>query len=115
MTVAVRAGNATCSAKAPTIVWPKTKSPGFTAFTPAPTEHTTPASSLPGMNGGWSEIWYLFWMMSRSGKFTAAACTSTRISSSDGVGVGISSTESDSGGPYSRQTTARTAILSSSR
>src|SRR3982750_3308186 len=51
-----------------------TLSPGFTFFTSGPTSFTTPASSLPGENGNGGLNWYLFWMISTSGKFTLAAC-----------------------------------------
>src|SRR5436853_6719129 len=83
-----------------------TLSPGFTFFTSGPTSFTTPASSLPGENGSGGLNWYLFWMMSTSGKFRLAALTETTTSPGPGRGDGNSSNVSDSGGPYCLQRTA---------
>src|SRR5204862_2563233 len=83
-----------------------TRSPGRTLVTPAPTSFTTPASSLPGENGSGGLNWYLFWMMSTSGKLTLAAFTVTTTSPAPGFGEGSSSTTSDSGGPNCLQRTA---------
>ena len=49
-------GTTTSSAKAPTRVEPKTLSPTATPSSP-PTSVTTPANSLPGMNGVGTDIW----------------------------------------------------------
>src|SRR5688572_27776101 len=83
-----------------------TLSPGRKAETPAPTSFTTPASSLPGEKGSGGLYWYLFWMMSTSGKLTLAAFTVTTTSPGPGRGEGNSSNVSDSGGPYCLQRTA---------
>ena len=72
-----------------------TRSPGFTRVTPSPTALTTPDSSLPGENGSGGFIWYLFWMIRTSGKFTLAACIDTTTSPGPGSGDGTSSTTSD--------------------
>ena len=68
----------TCSANAPTITVPNTRSPAATVSTPSPTASTTPANSLPGTNGAGTLIWYSFAQISTSGKFTDAARTATR-------------------------------------
>src|SRR5256714_6382757 len=83
-----------------------TLSPGLRPLTPAPISLTTPASSLPGENGSGGLNWYLFWMMSTSGKLTLAALTATTTSPGPGCGAATSSTTSDSGGPYCLQSTA---------
>src|SRR5436189_4042669 len=83
-----------------------TRSPGRHWLTSAPTALTTPASSLPGENGSGGLNWYLFWMMSTSGKLTLAAFTVTTTSPAPGFGEGSSSTTSDSGGPNCLQRTA---------
>src|SRR3982751_3850959 len=83
-----------------------TRSPGRTFVTPLPTSFTTPASSLPGENGKGGLNWYLFWMMSTSGKLTLAALTEITTSPGPGCGGATSSTTSDSGGPYCLQSTA---------
>src|SRR6478735_6400881 len=83
-----------------------TLSPGLKPLTPAPTSFTTPASSLPGENGSGGLNWYLFWMMSTSGKLTLAAFTETTTSPSPARGEGRSSSSSESGGPNCLQTTA---------
>src|SRR5918996_5437010 len=83
-----------------------TLSPGRKPCTPAPSSFTMPASSLPGENGSGGLNWYLFWMMSTSGKLTLAALTLTTTSPGPGRGEGNSSNVSDSGGPYCLQTTA---------
>ena len=48
----------TSSANAPTIVLPKTRSPTATLRTSSATSRTSPANSLPGMNGTGTESWY---------------------------------------------------------
>src|SRR5439155_14863691 len=83
-----------------------TRSPARTVVTPSPTRFTTPASSLPGEKGSGGLNWYLFWMMSTSGKLTLAALTEMTTSPRPGSGAGTSSTTSDSGGPYRLQSTA---------
>src|SRR5216684_8317569 len=77
-----------------------TRSPGRTLLTPAPTSFTTPASSLPGENGSGGLSWYLFWMMSTSGKLTPAALTDTTTSPGPATGDGTSSMTREPGGPY---------------
>src|SRR2546422_27109 len=75
-----------------------------------PISFTTPANSLPGENGSGGLNWYLFWMMSTSGKLTLAALTDTTASPGPARGEGSSSTTSVSGGPYCLQRTAFTDI-----
>ncbi len=82
----------TCSANAPTSVAPNTRSPGVRAVTSSPTSSTTPLNSLPGVNGGGCEIWYLSSSIKRSGKLIAAARTATRTSPGPTGGTGTSST-----------------------
>src|SRR3970282_506658 len=65
-----------------------------------------PASSLPGENGSGGLNWYLFWMMSTSGKLMLAALTDTTTSPGPARGESISSTTSESGGPNCLQSTA---------
>src|SRR2546425_5939626 len=101
----------TCSANDPYVVTAITRSPGFTRRTSAPTACTTPLHSLPGENGSGGLTWYLFSMISTSGKLTLAALTAMTTSPGPGSGEGISSNTSDSGGPYSLQTTAFTSTL----
>src|SRR5262245_34039192 len=76
-----------------------TRWPGCTLFTPSPTSFTTPESSLPGENGSGGLNWYLFSMMSTSGKLMLAALTEITASPGPGRGEGSSSSVSDSGGP----------------
>src|SRR5688572_17823723 len=83
-----------------------TLSPGRNSSTPAPTSFTTPASSLPGENGSGGLNWYLFWMMSTSGKLTLAAFIVMTTSPSPGRGEGRFSKTKASGGPYCLQSTA---------
>src|SRR5215475_3146119 len=83
-----------------------TASPGLTCVTPPPTDFTTPATSLPGENGSGGFTWYLFWMISTSGKLTLAALTDTTTSPAPASSGGRSSTTSDSGGPYALHKTA---------
>src|SRR5688572_25677552 len=83
-----------------------TLSPGRKPATPSPTSFTTPASSLPGENGSGGLNWYLFWMMSTSGKLTLAALTAMTTSPVDAFGEATSSTTSESGGPNCLQSTA---------
>src|SRR3954469_12863618 len=83
-----------------------TRSPGLKAVTPGPTSFTMPASSLPGENGSGGLNWYLFWMMSTSGKLTLAAFIEITTSPAPGFGEDNSSTTNDSGGPNCLQRTA---------
>ena len=81
----------TSSANAPAPVNAMTLSPGLKRVAPSPTSFTTPASSLPGEKGREGFIWYLFSMISTSGKFTLAAFTVTTTSPLPGRGEGMSS------------------------
>ncbi|SOZ77819.1 hypothetical protein CBM2621_A150276 [Cupriavidus taiwanensis] len=83
-----------------------TLSPGLTWVTPSPTALTTPASSEPGVNGRSGLAWYLFWMISTSGKLTAAALTSMTTSPLPGTRSGRVSRVSESGGPQALHSTA---------
>src|SRR6185295_3637485 len=83
-----------------------TRSPLRQPLTPAPTSFTVPASSLPGENGSGGLNWYLFWIISTSGKFRLAALTLTTTSPAPATGEGRSSITSDSGGPNCLQRTA---------
>src|SRR6185295_3811124 len=103
-----RASVFTSSANAPWVVIAITASPGLAVVTPSPTAFTTPAISLPGENGSGGLTWYLFWMISTSGKLTLAALTESTTSPGPGVGDAMSSTTSDSGGPNDLQRTAFT-------
>ena len=96
----------TSSANAPKAVNAITLSPGLTFVTPAPTSFTTPASSLPGEKGSGGLNWYLFWMISTSGKLTLAALTLITTSPAPALGEGTSSSTSDSGGPNCLQSNA---------
>src|SRR3970282_135298 len=87
-----------------------TLSPGRKALTPSPTSFTRPANSLPGEKGSGGLNWYLFWMISTSGKLRLAALTLTTTSPAPARGEGSSSTTSDSGGPNCLQRTAFIAI-----
>src|SRR5262245_41963949 len=69
-----------------------------------------PDISLPGEKGSGGLNWYLFWMMSTSGKLTLAALTLTTTSPAPALGEGRSSTTSDSGGPNCLQSTAFIAL-----
>ena len=59
----------------------------------------TPAASPPGANGKGGLNWYLPSMISVSGKFTPAACTSISTSFFFGSGLGRSSSTRVSAGP----------------
>src|SRR4030095_1895992 len=83
-----------------------TLSPARQPCTPSPTSFTAPASSLPGENGSGGLNWYLFWMMSTSGKLRLAALTAITTSPIPALGEAPSSTTSESGGPNCLQSTA---------
>src|SRR5262245_55288355 len=106
------AGTAICSANAPTIIVHITRSPTRGDVTPSPTAVTTPANSLPGVNGGGTESWYSFDTISAWGQLSAAAMTSTTTSPAPGVGAGTSSTTRSSSAPWCRQRTALTRVRS---
>src|SRR6185295_10272474 len=93
----------TSSANAPYPVIAITWSPGLRVVTPSPTAVTMPASSLPGEKGSGGFNWYLFSMISTSGKLTLAALTATTASPGPGTGDATSSKTSDSGGPNALQ------------
>ena len=93
------AATTTCSAKAPTIVLPKTLRPTSNPSTPSPRSTTVPANSLPGTKGGGTDSWYLSATMSTSGKLTAAASTRTRSCPGPRGGAGTSTTSTTSGAP----------------
>src|SRR5262245_59240218 len=106
------AGTAICSANAPTIIVAITRSPTCGDVTPSPTADTTPANSLPGVNGGGTEIWYSFDTISASGKLSAAAMTSTTTSPGPGTGAESSSTTRSSSAPCCRHLTALIGVPS---
>src|ERR1051325_9421695 len=83
-----------------------TRSPAFQPLTPSPASLITPASSLPGEKGSGGLNWYLFSMISTSGKLTLAAFPETTTSPWPGRGEGRSFTTRESGGPYFSQITA---------
>ena len=89
----------TSSANAPTIVLPKTRSPTATLRTSSATSRTSPANSLPGMNGTGTESWYSSAIKRTSGKLTAAAATRTRAVPASVLGDGTSRISTTSGGP----------------
>ena len=89
----------TSSAKAPTNVLPKTRSPTATGAAVSATSTTSPANSLPGMKGGGTESWYVSATSRTSGKFTAAATTRTRAVPASRSGEGTSRSTMTSGGP----------------
>ena len=74
------AGATSSSVKAPAWAPKHTASPTAGQATPAPTSMTSPAHSMPATKGSGGRCWYLPWVISRSGKFSAAACTRTRTS-----------------------------------
>jgi len=75
-------------------------------WTEAPTSTATPATSDPGEKGRGGFIWYMFWMINVSAKFTPAACTSILTPSLSTFGGATSSTTRDSGGPKALHKTA---------
>src|SRR5712691_5769087 len=89
-----------------------TRSPGRSTLTFEPTADTTPAGPLPGTKGSSGGNWCLPEMTTRSTKFTAVACVSSRTSFGAGVGVGSSPTVAPSTGPNSRTMTARMPFCS---
>src|SRR5512135_1835636 len=91
-----------------------TRSPGATCVTPSPTAATTPDISVPTTNGSGGRSWYRPWIISRSGKLSAAAFTSTSTSPGPACGSGQSFTYSSPPTPVSsRQITARIECSSS--
>src|SRR5262245_43939713 len=102
------AGTFTSSANEPYAGTAMTRSPGAKLVTPSPTVFTTPANSLPGENGRAGFVWYLFSMLSTSGKFTLAAFTLTTTSPGPGTRSGTSSITRVSGGPKVLHSTAFT-------
>ncbi|MNN49357.1 hypothetical protein D3C81_1638770 [compost metagenome] len=99
-------GTATCSAKLPQPVKPMTRSPTLRWLTFSPTALTTPAASPPGEKGKGGLNWYLPSMISVSGKFTPAACTSSTISFFLACGLATSSRTNVSAGPNALHNTA---------
>ena len=71
----------------------------------------SPATSVPGVNGGGILIWYLPRTSSASTKSTAAARTPTTTWSARGCGSGASCTTRLSDDPISLQTTLRMARM----
>ena len=90
---------AASSANAPTNPVPLTRSPTTMPLTPSATSVTTPANSLPGMNGVGTGTWYSLATINTSGKLTAAAPTRTRTWPVASAGEDTSSTSTTSGGP----------------
>ena len=84
-----------------------TRSPIDQSVTPSPIAVISPATSVPGVNGGGILIWYLPCTSSASTKFTPAARTATTTFPARGCGASTSSTTTLSGGPISRHTTRR--------
>src|SRR3954465_11653065 len=70
------AGTATRSAHPPSMASAVTRCPALNSDSYG-ADRTTPATSVPGMNGGSSRIWYSPRSSSRSGKLTPVAPTST--------------------------------------
>ncbi len=83
-----------------------TRSPTLKRATPSPSSFTTPAISAPGAKGKGGLNWYLFSMISTSGKLTPQALTWIAIWPGPGLGEGTSLRTSISGGPYSLQSMA---------
>ncbi len=100
------AGTASCWPKPPVAVKAMTRSPTLKPVTSGATALTTPATSLPGVNGSSGLNWYLPWMISTSGKLTPAACTSTTTWPAAGCGAASSSTTRVSGRPQALHTMA---------
>src|SRR6266478_8588208 len=98
-------------AKAPSrcrlIIW----SPMLNCVTPSPTATTSPAPSLPGMNGGSGRNWYLPASISTSTYCTPRAAIFTCTSPGPGGGgSGTSRKASTSGPPNASHTTAFIAV-----
>src|SRR4051812_41625660 len=90
------APTAICDAYAPNPE-PRTLSPTTNPWTPAPTAETTPAKSLPGVNGGGILIWYVPCTNSASTKLTPAAAMSTTTCPSRGTRSSDSTTDNNDG------------------
>ena len=78
---------------------PKTRSPTTIPVTSLATSVTTPAYSLPGMNGVGACTWYSLATTRTSGKFSAATAMRTRTWPGPSSGAGTSSTSTTSGPP----------------
>src|ERR1035437_11146500 len=84
------AGARVCVPKPPVPDRQATCCPTLRWLTPAPTAWMMPAYSEPGTKGRAGFVWYLFWMISRSGKFRLAALISISTPPAFGCGVGSS-------------------------
>ena len=73
--------------------------PTLTFSTPGATSVTTPAISLPGVNGGSLLLWYLPAIISVSGKPKPTAWTRRRTQPGFSAGDGTSRTPNLGGGP----------------
>ena len=73
---------------------------------PSETSETTPAHSLPSVNGGSSLIWYWPWLSSRSGNETPAQWASISTIPARSSASGASCTISIPPGPDSSMTRA---------
>ena len=89
----------TSSANAPMKVEPNTRSPTEKPVTPSPSSTTSPANSLPGMNGVGACAWYWFATTRTSGKFNAATVMRTRTWPAPTSGTGTSASSTTSGPP----------------
>src|SRR5215475_12914122 len=81
-------------------LWPQeaiTRSPTFTAVTPAPILATTPATSAAGENGNGGLIWYLPWIIRMSKKFSAADLIAITAWPGSATGSGTSASTRSSG------------------
>src|SRR5581483_1329834 len=96
----------TSSANPPAPHMAMTRSPTLTLLTSAPNCDTTPATSAPGENGNGGLNWYSPLIISTAGKLIPAAFTWMRTPAGNSGGPSISSTTSDSGGPYALHNTA---------
>ena len=99
MTTALAAIVTQYSAKPPRLPPVAMRWPTSRLVTPSPSATTSPAISLPGMNGSGGLFWCLPWMPSIAAKLTPAAPTLTNTSPGPGEGFGTSSSFSDSTGP----------------
>jgi len=102
-------GTAARSAKAPSEIAAKTRSPTANPSTPAPTSRTTPATSAPGTNGNGGFTWYWPRTISMSKKLQPAARISTPSMPGPTAGAGTSETRRSPGSVHRSTTTARIA------